>query len=142
MQIRFYLDIFLVSPGGGRDYTYSPVGVNATLECTVSSNDLSWEVDNLHFEGYSTILNKRGIYQSEQTASSEGLSSVLLVLGNMTVNNGSEVCCQTLVRRSLADICTTLIIYGKKILLLRISTCCPDFCIAIPAHSVYCGVIN
>ena len=109
-----YLDIFLVSPGGGRDYTYSPVGVNATLECTVSSNDLSWEIDKLRFESYNSILNERGIFQSEQTASSEGLSSVLLVLGNITENNGSKVCCETLVRRSLVDICTTLIFYGKE----------------------------
>ena len=116
------VDNFLVSPGGGRDYTYSPVGVNATLECTVSSNGrrLSWEIDDFHFESYySTILNERGIYQiaSEQAASSEGLSSVLLVLGNMAENNGTKVCCETLVRRSLADICTTLIIYGKKLYL-------------------------
>ena len=111
-----YLDIVLVSPGGGRDYIYSPIGENATLECTVSSDDLSWEVDDLHFESYSTILNERGIIQSanEQTTSSEGLSSVLLVLGNMAENNDSKVCCLTLVRRSLADICTTLIIYGKE----------------------------
>ena len=112
-----YLDIFLVSPGGGREYTYSPVGVNATLECTVSSNGqrLSWIVDNFHFEIYSTLLNERGIYQlqSEQIASSKGLSSVLLVIGNITEND-TKVCCEALVRRSLAYICTTLIIYGKE----------------------------
>ena len=105
---------FLISPGGGRDYTYSPVGVNATLECKVRNNDLlTWEVDNLRFGSESTILNERGVFQSEQTASSEGLSSVLLVHGNMTENNGSKICCLTLVRKSIADICTTLIIYGK-----------------------------
>ena len=109
-----YLDIFLMSPGGGRNYTYSPVGENATLDCKVASNDLSWEVDDLHFESYSIVLNERGIYQSEQTASSDGLSSVLLVHGNMTENNATKVCCETLVRRSLVDICTTLIFFGKE----------------------------
>ena len=88
--------------------------MNQTLECTVSRNDLSWEVDNLHFESYSAILHERGIYQSEQIASSEGLSSILLVLGNMAENNGTKVCCETLVRRSLVDICTILIFYGKE----------------------------
>ena len=112
-QVWNYLDIFLVSPGGGRDYTYSPAGVNATLECTVSSNDLSWEIDKLRFESYNSILNERGIFQSKQTASTD-LSSVLLVFGNMAENNGSKVCCETLVRRSLVDICTTRIIYGKE----------------------------
>ena len=113
-QVWNYLDIFLVSPGGGRDYTYSPVGVNATLECKVRNNDLlTWEVDKLRFGSQSTILNERGIFQSEQTASSEYLSSVLLVHGNTAENNGSKICCETLVRKSIADICTTLIIYGK-----------------------------
>ena len=92
--------------------------MNATLECTVSSNGqrLSWKVDDFHFEIYSTLLNEKGIYQlqSEQTASSKGLSSVLLVIGNITENNDTKVCCEVLVRRSLADICTTLIIYGKE----------------------------
>ena len=114
--MAFNLDNFIVPPGGGRDYIYSPVGMNATLECRVSINYLSWEVDGFHFEIYSAILNERGIYQpqSEQIASSEGLSSILLVLGDITENNGTKVCCETLVRRSLADICTTLIFYGRK----------------------------
>ena len=70
---------FLVPPGGGRDYTYSPVGVNATLECRVSNSDLSWEVDNLCFGSQSTTLksNQRRIYQSDMDASSEGLASIL-----------------------------------------------------------------
>ena len=106
---------FLISPGGGRDYTYSPVGQNATLECRVSNDHLLWEVDNLRFQGsQSTVLNERGIYQSESdmVASSEGLASVLVVFGNTTENNRSKVCCLSPERKGLVENCTTLILYG------------------------------
>ena len=102
---------FLISPGGGRDYTYSPVGVNATLECRVSNRELLWEVDNLRFTSHSTTLNEMGIFQNDMVASSEGLVSVLLLFG--IENNGSKVCCLTFVRKKLVENCTTLVLYGK-----------------------------
>ena len=107
--------IFLVSPGGGRDYTYSPVGMNATLECRVSNADLIilWEVDDLLFGCHSTTLNERGIYQSGMVKSSEGVISILVVFGNTEENNGSNVCCLSLVQRLLVENCTTLILYGN-----------------------------
>ena len=39
-----------MSPGRGRDYTYSPVGVNATLGCRVASNDLAWSINHIEFD--------------------------------------------------------------------------------------------
>ena len=107
--------IFLVSPGGGRDYTYSPVGMNATLECRVSNDDLIilWEVDDLLFGCHSTTLNERGIYQSSMVKSSEGVISILVVFGNTAENNGSNVCCLSPVGRLLVENCTTLILYGN-----------------------------
>ena len=107
--------IFLISPGGGRDYTYSPVGVNATLECKVRNDDLIilWEVGDLLFGSHSTKLNERGIYQSGMAPSSEGLTSILVVFGNITDNNGSKICCLLLEGRMIIENCTTIILYGK-----------------------------
>ena len=31
-------------------YSYSPIGVNATLHCAVNSTNLLWGVDMLHFD--------------------------------------------------------------------------------------------
>ena len=109
---------FLISPGGGREYTYSPVGQNASLECRVSNDDLLWEVDELRFGSHSTRLNERGIYQSANdiVASSQGLISILVVFGNITENNGSKVCCLSLVGRDVLLSCTTLILYGKTLI--------------------------
>ena len=39
-----------MSPGGGRDYTYSPVGVNATLHCKIASNDFTWSINHIEFD--------------------------------------------------------------------------------------------
>ena len=107
--------IFLISPGGGRNYTYSPVGVNATLECKVRNDGLIilWEVGDQLFESHSTKLNERGIYQSGMVPSSEGLASILVVFGNITDNNGSKVCCLLLEGRMLIENCTTIILYGN-----------------------------
>ena len=76
-----------MSPGGGRDYTYSPVGVNATLNCKVTSNDLTWNINNIGFDRLNErdSLAKREIFQSELLPSSDGLSSTLFVLGSNVV---------------------------------------------------------
>ena len=65
-NVHINLGIFLVSPGEGRDYTYSPVGVNATLDCEVASNELAWSINNTRFgrENEINFLTNRGIFQS------------------------------------------------------------------------------
>ena len=112
------LDNFLVSPGWGRDYTFSPVGVNATLDCKVANNDLSWSINNIGFDrpNARNLLHNRGIFQSELVPSSDGLFSTLFVFGNVS-NNVSMVCCVSLLEEQTIS-CTTLIIYGKLYLLL------------------------
>ena len=106
--------IFLISPGGGRNYTCSPVGVSATLECKVRNDGpiLLWEVGDLLFGSHSTKLNERGIYQSGMVPSLEGLASILIVFGNITDNNGSKVC-RLLLWRMLIENCTTIILNGN-----------------------------
>ena len=115
--MAFNLDNFLVSPGGGRDYTYSSVGVNATLDCKVASNDLSWSINNIEFDrpNERNFLHNKGIFQSELVPLSDGLSSTLFVFGYIS-NNASMVCCQIFLgEQNIVMSCTTLIVYGKLI---------------------------
>ena len=54
---------FLVRPGEGEDFVYSPVEVSATFHSAVNDTYLVWEVDRLNFlremhsiqEGYSKM---------------------------------------------------------------------------------------
>ena len=110
----FNLDNFIVYPGGGRDYTYSLVGVNATLDCKVASNDLTWSINNIGFDrtNVRNFLASRGIFQSEPLSSSDGLSSTVFVFGNIS-NNASMICCPSLLEAQMMS-CTTLVIYGKR----------------------------
>ena len=111
-----------MSPGGGRDYTYSPVGVNATLNCKVASNDLTWNINNIGFDkpNERTFFARKEIFQSELLPSPDGLSSTVFVFGTIS-NNASMVCCRSLLEFEGQMIsCTTLIIYG--FLLLSVKT--------------------
>ena len=109
------LVLFLVRPGDGAEFVYSPVGVNATLHCAVNNTILAWEVDGLAL-GHPVQgpkLHSRGIFQSEPSVSSDGLKvSNVTVFGNRELNNNIRVCCQSLVN-GLKENCTTLIIYGR-----------------------------
>ena len=116
---HYFIELFLVRPGNGKEFVYSPVDVNVTLHCAVNSMELLWEVDDLNFYSPFHIhrLHSRGIFQTEAVTSSTGVTkSNVTVVGNLAENNGSEFCCQSL-RDSVSDIeqeCTILIIYGKK----------------------------
>ena len=57
-------DIFLVSPGDGEEFVYSPIGVNATLHCAVNSTNLLWVIDMRNFDVNieRDSLHSRGIY--------------------------------------------------------------------------------
>ena len=108
-------ELFLVRPGGGEQFVYSPVDVNATLHCAVNSTFLTWDVDGFSFDNAFErhILNSRGVFQI--TFTTEDLSnSTLTVYCDIDVNNNIRICCETnegLMRR---ESCTTLIIYGRS----------------------------
>ena len=104
-------------PGDGEEFVYSPVDVNATLHCAVSTSNaiLEWEVDGLALDSpiRGTQLNSRGIFQSGPTVPSEGVtSSSVIVFGSRELNNNTRICCQSFVNE-LKEACTTLIVYGK-----------------------------
>ena len=104
-------DLFLVRPGDGEEYVYSPVNDNATLHCTVNNSDLVWEVDGLVLDNLvqGRQLNARGIFQS----GADGVtSSSVIVFGSRELNNNTRICCQSYVNE-LKETCTTLIVYGK-----------------------------
>ena len=108
---------FLVRPGEGEDFVYSPVEVNATLYCAVNDTYLVWEVDRLNFDTAfkRDTLHSRGIFQNGLTTLTNSVTaSYVIVFGNVQMNNNSRICCQSLslVRQELRESCTTLIIYG------------------------------
>ena len=113
-QWLHHLDFFLVRPGVGEEFVYSPIEVNATIHCAVNNTNLVWNVDGLatDSEVARPVFNSRGIFQSTTIASERIMNSILIVFGNEELNNNSRICCQSLVGLKLRDACTTLIIYG------------------------------
>ena len=106
--------LFLVRPGEGAEFVYSPVDVIATLHCAVKNTILEWKVNELSLDSavQGLQLNSRGIFQSEPTTPSDGVtSSSVTVFGSKELNN-TRICCQSFVNE-LKENCTTLIIYGR-----------------------------
>ena len=107
----------MVSPGDGNEFVYSPVDVNATLHCTVNNTHQSWDIEMLNFENTveRLTLDSRGIFQTEPVTSSTGVTtSSVTVLGRVSVNNNSRICCQSVVDdRDVHVNCTVLTLYGK-----------------------------
>ena len=105
----------MVRPGDGAEHVYSPVYVNATLQCAVNNTNLAWEVDGLSLDSsiQGPELNSRGIFQSGPTTPSDGVtSSSVIVFGSGELNNNTRICCQSFVNE-LKENCTTLVVYGK-----------------------------
>ena len=120
-------NIYLVRPGDGEEFVYSPVGVNTTLQCAVNNTILTWVVDTmLNFDSpvQRLVLNSRGIFQSRSTTSVDGITaSSVTVIGNRELNNNTRICCQVFANE-LKENCTTLVIYGKVIIILfKIQLC-------------------
>ena len=106
-------DVFLVRPGDGEEFVYSPFGINATLNCIVNNTNLAWIVDMFRFEVEleGDLLYSRGI--SQTSGISEGImESVVNVSGSMKRNNNTHICCRSIVKSVDKQACTTLIIYG------------------------------
>ena len=105
----------MVRPGGGEEFVYSPVNVNATLHCAVNNTNLEWEVDGLAFDSdvQRSQLNSKGIFQRGPIVSPGGvISSSVIVFGSRESNNNTRICCQSFVNE-FKENCTTLIVYGK-----------------------------
>ena len=111
-DLLLLLDFFLIGPGHGEEFVYSQVDVNATLNCTVNSTKLKWTVDDLNFAEFGAVLHSRGIFQSQQSCTNGITGSVIIIIGDIDINNNTRVCCRSLVGVVLLETCTTLIIYG------------------------------
>ena len=111
-----YVDSFVVSPGDGREFVYSPVDSNATISCAVSELVLEWIVAEVSFDSPTRALelNSRRIFKSTTEVLPNGVTtSSVTVFGDISVNNNTNVCCRTIVNDSPIANCTTLIIYGE-----------------------------
>ena len=113
-------DIFLVKPGDGEEFVYSPVDVNATLHCAVNNNELAWivESDNLDRplfvnEFYRQALNSREIILNRRITSDGVTTSSISIFGKH-INNNSVICCQVFANMLLEN-CTTLVLYGMPL---------------------------
>ena len=106
------LEFFLVRPGDGEEFVFSPVEVNATIHCAVNNTNLFWDVDHLSFAELGSALNSRGIFQRTNTSSDGMTTSNLTVFGNIEMNSNIRICCRSLVGVKVRGVCTTLIIYG------------------------------
>ena len=82
--------------------------------CAVNNTNLVWNVDGLasDSEVARPVFHSRRIFQSTTIASERIMNSILIVFGDVELNNNSRICCQSLVGFKLRDACTTLIIYG------------------------------
>ena len=105
-------------PGDGEEFVYSPVGVNTTLHCAVNNSNLEWEVDGFNFESHfdrNHLQSRNIILFQESTTTIRGITkSSIKIFGNVNINNGTMICCQT---DALRKFCTTLIVYGTMILM-------------------------
>ena len=113
------IEIFVVSPGDGREFIYSPVNRNTTISCAVSGEVLEWVVDGLHFESRidARVLRSRRIFKSRTEESNGVTTSSVTVFGDIDDNNKTQVCCQTIiVNGELITNCTTLVMYGEHII--------------------------
>ena len=121
--ITLKIALFLVRPGDGDEFEYSPVNVNATLHCAVNNTNLEWEVDGLAFDSdvQRSQLNSKGISQRGPIVSPGGvISSSVIVFGSIESNNNSRICCQIFVNE-LKENCITLVVYGKVNTILPLS---------------------
>ena len=107
-------DLFLVRPGDGGQFVYSPVDANATLHCAVNNTNLFWDIDGLNFDRPLTrdSLHSRKIFRTPATSQGTRLMGSLIVFGD-TEANSTQICCESiLILGSPQQSCTTLIIYG------------------------------
>ena len=75
--LLFLIEFFLVKPGGGEEFVYSPIEVNATIYCAVNNTSLGWEVDDLILDSelHRPVFQPRGIFQEGPVTSSDGVTT-------------------------------------------------------------------
>ena len=114
-----YIEFFMVGPGDGDEFMYSPIEVNVTFYCAVNNPDLEWTIDDDGFSGLveKHRLHSRQIFQSQPVTSSVGVTTSNVTVFGLLENNNSRICCQFLDEsRQVQKNCTTLILYGKIII--------------------------
>ena len=102
-----------MSPGDGEDFVYAPIRENVTLQCAVNTHNtanLLWSVDEEN-DFVESELNARGIFFGMPTTSEGVTQSFVRVFGDIN-NSNISICCQTVIKRQVREVCTTLITYG------------------------------
>ena len=79
------------SPGDGKEFVYSPVDVNATVFCAVSSKYLVWEVDGVTLDS-----PVEGLYQSGPPTYSDGVTESSVTIIGSRGKNHTRICCQSI----------------------------------------------
>ena len=77
----------MVRPGNGDIPVYSPIDVNATLNCVVNSAELEWEIDGFNLESsierHQLNLTIRQIYKGATTTSGGTTYSSVIIFRNI-----------------------------------------------------------
>ena len=101
--------IFVVKPGGGKEYITTPVGRNITLECSIiNASNLAWTIDGLVLFSHDSEVSGFTLHQ-RTTASTGEMTSTLMVNG-ATRSNRIRICCHT---DGFQQCCINLIAYGN-----------------------------
>ena len=101
---------FVVKPGRGKEFIYTAVSRNTTLECTVfNTSMLGWLIDRFDPRFHDNDFSGFTAYQSGPTIATTGELTSTLTVNGAVGNSGIEICCQTL---GPQECCTNLIIYG------------------------------
>ena len=112
-----WIESFLARPGDGKEFVYSPVGINTTLHCAMINTHLHWSVDEEPYDGPDPDLVSRGIFI--RTSSNGITTSYMTVFGNQTINSNVSTCCLYFERLIIKGrSCTTLILYGMLIVII------------------------
>lgn len=102
---------FVVKPGGGKEYATTPVGRNATLQCSViNAANLVWLINGLVLLSPDSQLSNLTLHQNGPAITSTGEMTSILTVNGAIENNTIRICCQT---DRFQQCCTNLIIYGN-----------------------------
>lgn len=108
-----FIETFLTRPGDGEQFVYSPVSVNATLNCIGKARVLLWIIDGNEYGNNSdTSLNPRGIHFRIMSPTAAGITEYYIKVFGNEFNSNISICCQLIMRRVFTESCTILIIYG------------------------------
>ena len=102
---------FMVKPGGGEEYITTPVGKNATLECSaINTTMLRWTVNTFDPNFLDSELSGLILHQSGPITASTGEMTSTLIVNGTVQRDRIDICCQI---TGPQQCCTNLIIYGN-----------------------------